>query len=218
MALARQILLERALPGLAQRAGVLKTDELRRAGYARSVVDAAQREADEIIAEAHARAETVVAERQREIDRLRDELLHDAEETFWRDAAAHQRALDARVREFSTALEDNALAVVRQAITVLAGEMPPEERVRACVRALLAETGSPPESTLFVNEQDMAALEGMQDKLAWPIKADAQVAPGNARLSGKRGDWHSSFECRLERLLAVFDISCSTSEQGDEST
>jgi type III secretion protein L len=191
-------------PELRQRRGVIKAQELRQVREAADIVESAQRQAEKIIANAKRRGKSLVEKEKQVTQAERESVLSQAETAFWEKAAARQRALDAEFRNSLTALEEHVQAVVGKALEKLAGEIPPEARVRACVKALFAEVGQELESTLLVNEQDIAALQACLPALPWTLQADNDVAAGSCRLVSRRGEWRSAFDGRLERLMAVF--------------
>lgn len=191
-------------PGLRQRRGVIKAQELRQVREAGDIVESAQRQAEKIIANAKRRGKSLV-EKEKQVTQVeRQSVLSQAETAFWEQAAARQRALDAEFRTSLTALEDHVQAVVGKALAKLAGEIAPEERIRACVKALFDEVGQEVESTLLVNEQDYASLQSAMPELPWTLQADKDVPAGSCRLVSRRGEWRSAFDGRLERLMAVF--------------
>jgi flagellar biosynthesis/type III secretory pathway protein FliH len=216
--LARRLNPGRAIPQLAHRRGVIGVHELELLGQGRDIVADARREAAGILADAQRTADAMLAKHREELKRERNALLAEAETRLWKEADAHRQSLETRFAEFTGQLEEQALPVVRQAIATLAGEMPDEQRVRASVLALLAEAGRPADSVLHVNAQDRAALAPMEDKLGWPIEIDDRLEPGACKLISRRGEWNSSFAGRLERLLAIFDISYKDDEGREQAS
>ena len=215
---ARALTLNRAIPQLAHRRGVVRLQEMDSVQRAAAIVRDAEQEAEDITCTARKEAQAMQERHRREIDRQRDEALRAAEESVWKQAIAYHEALERQFHNFTAVLEEQALPVVRKAITTLAHEMPPEQRIAVCVRSLLDEVGRPADSTLYVNEQDQAALQDLRQPLAWPVAVDNGLAPGSCRLVSQRGEWRSAFDGRLERLLSVFDLSCRTAEQASEET
>lgn len=214
--IARTITLNREIPGLGRRYGVIKAGELDLVHRAGGIIEKARQEADEIVRAAREQAASLLKQQQREAERQREEIVRTAESTIWKQAIAYHEALEQQFRRFTTALEDQAMPVVRKAITILAHETPPEQRIVVCVRSLLAEVGRPADSTLYVNEQDRAALEALPTAPAWAIAVDNDIPAGSCRLESRRGEWRSTFDGRLARLLEVFDEAHSMAAQEEK--
>jgi flagellar biosynthesis/type III secretory pathway protein FliH len=204
--------------GLRQRRGVIKVQELQQVREAAGIVDNAQRQAEKIIANAKRRGKTMVEKEKQATQAERESVLSSAERAFWAKAAEQQRALDAEFRNSLAVLEEHTQAVVSKALTKLAGEIPPEARVRACVKALFEEAGQELDGTLLVNEQDYAALQESMPALPWTLQADSGVPVGSCRLVSRRGEWRSEFDGRLESLLAVFASRAIGAVRDDDDT
>ena len=117
----------------------------------------------------------------------------------------HQQELDEEFLGFVDALEGQTFDVVRKAILILAHEVPPDARIRSCIRTLIAEIGRPAECTLLVHREDALDLEHGTMALPWTLRADDDVLRGTCKLVARQGEWQSSFAGRLEQLLAVVD-------------
>jgi flagellar biosynthesis/type III secretory pathway protein FliH len=211
----KQILAAPRIPDLGTRHGVVKGIELASASQADVIVGAARAEAETIVADARCRAQEWLDQARREAQDEREKLLARAEGEFWSRATEHQRELEQDMARFRSACEAKLLVVATRAIRALADEVPPKARVRTCVRALLREVAPPPEAALLVHEADMAAVKEWAPPLPWPVRADADIQRGDCRLTGRQGEWRSSFAGRLERLLDAMDRFGARSQQTD---
>lgn len=215
---ARTLTLGRSIPDLAHRQGVIKARELELVHRASCIIEKATQEAEEILRTAREQARSLLEAQQRETERQREKIVRTAESEIWKQAVAYHDALEAQFQRFTASMEEQAMPVVRKAITLLTHETPPVQRISACVRSLMNEIGRPADSTLYVNEQDREALDALQPAPGWAIAVDHDVPPGSCRLVSQRGEWRTAFDGRLARLLEVFDQAQAMVQEDNELT
>jgi flagellar biosynthesis/type III secretory pathway protein FliH len=191
------------LPHIGTRRGVVKASELALGDAAQSVVDDARDEANAILEAARLQAADMLESAREMIAHERERAIAQAEQAVWRLAADRQLQYDQQLTMFTNALEQQALDVVSKAVAVLAAEVPPAERIRSSLRALMAQVAGSPTGSLRVSEQDIETLESMRQEIPWPLQADRDVQPGDCLLVAERGSWSTSFAGRLQSLQAA---------------
>lgn len=167
---------------------------------ARALLAAADVEAAARVAEANRLAALAAEEHLRERERRLDAREAALETGLWSRLAAYSGALDRAWDETLDALASRTTTVVAEALSRLVAELPPEERIRACVQQLLAHPERPDIGELHVADEDLARVMAMPD-LPWPVRVDRQMGAGTARLVAERGRWECDVEGALAQLL-----------------
>jgi type III secretion protein L len=216
MALTQRSLAAGLFARLGPRRGIIRAHEIQVANQAADLLQAARQDADRIRREAALEAEQrmqdadrqaqdIVDAARRAMQNERQAVLEQAESAIWSRAAERERQLEQRVDAFLGELEEHICSSVRAALAVLLDELPPEARIRACVRQVLAQAGRPAQARLVVGEQDRAAVEAIAAGLPWPVEYDAGAPPAACTLVSTHGEWRCSFEGNIKRLLQVFE-------------
>lgn len=175
--------------------GVIKASELASLREARDVIARARHEAEQLLEEARTLARAELQQRQ-------DEL----EEAVWRQAADHARALQSEWELALEALENRMATLLGRAVRRLVDESPPEARLRACLKQLLAEAGSPDTGVLIVSSSLQSAVHALEDQLPWLVEFSDELPAGTVRLQAAQGRWDCVLESAMERLAQAMDV------------
>lgn len=172
--------------------GVLKAATLADAGEARSVMARAERDADALRANAQAEAHQALQHQRAALEQQR-----------WQQTAAYAQAVQAAWDTSLTTLEDRLAATLERALHRLVEQVPPEERLRACVRQLLDEAGTPDTGVLLVNPAMLGAVQSLGEAWPWPVKGCDELPPGTVRLLAEHGHWDCGPDTTLDQLMAA---------------
>jgi flagellar biosynthesis/type III secretory pathway protein FliH len=123
------------------------------------------------------------------------------EERLWRNAADFAAAIGGEWDRCVSELESRLEELVGLAVRRLVGDTPAADRLRGCVRQLVAQAGAPETGTLLVAEADHAAVVAFAGRLPWPVQPSNEVAPGSVRLVSAQGRWDCDIHSALARLL-----------------
>lgn len=181
----------RLLERLALHGPVLKRSTLQALTTAREVLAAAHLEAAAIVAAGHQEAERAAAE----LLQTRETELAQRESTLatemWGRMAAYSEAVARDWEHALLQLEAGAQGLVSDALTRLSAELPPEARIRACVRELVRQGVQPDTGVLQVSAADVEVLDAIAtlEGLAWPVQVHADLRPGCLRLASAHGRW-----------------------------
>jgi len=200
-----QLGLRRGVVKAAVLASIDQAELLRREAerQAQAIVCAARSEAEALGVRSRREARELMDKAERGTKRMRTQILKDAEAQIWRRFEELSTQWRQHVEQHRQVLEQQSLPVLRKAVAIIAGEAPAEARLRRGVQALLDEVGEAPGAALYVNERDHAQWQATSASLPWPLKADDSLPSGACRLVAAHGEWESSFEGRLERVMAV---------------
>lgn len=179
-------------------AGVIKRAALAEGRAARSMVEDAQREAQRLLDEARARADDERRVQQAEL-----------EERLWQRAADHAAGIGREWEHALAQMERGMAAVLGRALVRLVESVPPDERLRTCVRQLVEQAGAPDAGVLMVSAEDEPALVAMAGSLPWPIQRAADLPSGSVRLVSAQGRWECGIDSALERLLEAVGVSAT---------
>ncbi|MDR9750842.1 FliH/SctL family protein [Pseudomonas sp. SZMC_28357] len=125
---------------------------------------------------------------------------HGDEQVIERLAQTAQQ-VDSYLAGIETALVDLALGVVREVLD----QQEPAALLLSCTRKALLAFRQDQHLTLFVPTVEVAAVREQFDNEAPPspllnVEADAQLAPGQARLSGPTGTVEVGLEAQLQNI------------------
>jgi len=182
--------------------GVIKASVLASADAARDVVEQAQHEAARLLEEAHAQAEGHLAQHQARLERQ-----------MWQHAADYAESMGREWDRSLADLEKRLAALVGSAVRKLLEKAPPDKRLRACVRQLVAQAGAPDSGMLLVAEEDYDTVTALADTLPWPVQRSREVAPGTARLASLQGRWECDIHGALERVLEALGTRTEQHEE-----
>jgi flagellar biosynthesis/type III secretory pathway protein FliH len=171
--------------------GVIKAAAVASVDGARDVIARAQQEADRLLDEAQARA-------RHDLQRHRDDL----EAQLWQSAADYAQSLQAEWDQALVKLEDRMVGMLGHAMRHLINEIPPEERLRACVKQLVNEAETPDAGVLLMNTSLQATVHSLNaDSLPWPVEFSDELPEGAVRLVATQGRWECAFDTSIERLV-----------------
>lgn len=182
--------------------GVLKAETLASAGVALDVIERARAEADCLLEAARAQA-------QEELRRRRGEL----QQQLWRSAADYAQALQGEWNRALTELEGRIAQLLARAWRRMAGEIPPDQRLRACVRQLIDEAGTPEGGVLLVGSRAQAAVRSMAGQLPWPVQPSEALPPDTVRLVSAHGRWECGLDSVIEQLVQALGTRPATTEE-----
>ena len=168
--------------GAADEGCVIKARALTDAVEARGIVEQARREAARVLEEAGIRAEALAEERLREREAEFVKRQADLEESLWRSAADYAQAVGAEWERSIADMETRATALASTAVSRLVEPAPAEDRLRACIRELVAHAGTPDTGVLLVSAHDHESVLMGADRLPWPVQHSAEMAAGTVRL------------------------------------
>lgn len=196
----------RAAPGQLLEGGVIKASTLASADAARSMVEQAQLEAARLLEDAHAQAEGHLQQQQAQL-----------EQRMWQSAADYAEAVGGEWNRSLAELETGMAALVGGAVRRLAEQVPADERVRACVRQLVTQTGAPDTGVLLVAEDDHASVLALADTLPWPVQRSGEMCRGRVRLVSTHGRWECDVDGALQRLLDALGVRTNEDEEKDDA-
>jgi type III secretion protein L len=168
---------------------VIKAASLAALEEARDVIAQAQTQADRLLDEARALA-------RQELQQQRDEV----EAQGWRQAADYAQSLQAEWDQALASLEGRMASLLGRALRRLIDEVPPEARLRACVKQLVDEAGAPDTGVLQVSTSLHSAVQSLAGPLPWPIEVNDELPEGAVRLQAAQGRWECAFNTAIARL------------------
>lgn len=171
-------------------ARVFKRAALAEVRAARDLVGEARQEAQRLLEDSRATAAKELRVRQAEL-----------EAHLWQRCADYAAAVARDWEVALEAVERDMARVLGSALVQLVESAAPDERLRACVRQLLAQAGSPDAGVLQIAPQDEHSLAAMRERLPWPVRPSAELPPGTVRLVSSQGRWECDVEGALMRLL-----------------
>lgn len=194
------------LPVKDSAAVIVKTAALADARAARSLIEDAQREAQRLLDDARARAD----------EELR---LHRAEleKRMWQRTADYAAGIGREWEQALDQVERSMAAVLGRALVRLVESVPPEERLRACVRQLIGQAGAPDTGVLMVSAEDEPAIVAVAASLPWPVQRGADLPQGTVRLVSAQGRWECGVDSAMQHLLEAMGVSArELSEEQDD--
>ncbi|HEX3142026.1 MAG TPA: HrpE/YscL family type III secretion apparatus protein [Rhizobacter sp.] len=169
--------------------GVIKASSLAALEEARDVIAQAQAQADQLLDEARTLA-------RQELQQQRDEI----EAQGWRQAADYAQSLQAEWDQALASLESRMASLLGSAMRRLIDEVPPEARLRACVKQLSDEAGAPDSGVLQVSASLRAPIQSLEGHLPWPVEINDELPEGTVRLQAAQGRWECALDTAIERL------------------
>ena len=176
---------------LADSAKIVKGSEYDLLSRALAGVDSAEREAEEIVAEAKEEAARILSE---------------ARERTKREAAAFAAEQAARTtRDLDTA-ERRLVGIVRDALTRILDPIPPEERIAAAVRCAAAEVDLSRGATLIVAPEIFARVQdaltqSSLDGSVVELRGDPACPPESTLLRTPYGDIELDVDSQIAALI-----------------
>jgi flagellar biosynthesis/type III secretory pathway protein FliH len=174
-----------------------------RRGVVKSALRASANEAHDLIERAKEQAGSLIAAAREEADQDRARERQELEQHLWARAASYAGALQAEWMRATAELEERMAGLLVTALRRLADETPSAERVRRCVRALVAEAGTPDGGSLLVGPGAFDDVNAMDGKLPWPVEACDELPPGTVRLVSAHGRWECRIDSVIDRLAAA---------------
>jgi len=169
--------------------GVIKASSLAALEEARDVIAQAQTQAVRLLDEARTLA-------RQELQQQRDEV----EAQGWRQAADYAQSLQAEWDRALASLEGRMASVLSRAMRRLIDEVPPEARLRACVKQLVDEAGAPDTGVLQVSTSLQSSVQSLEGHLPWPVEINDDLPEGTVRLQAAQGRWECTLDTAIERL------------------
>lgn len=182
--------------------GVLKADTQVAAARATDVLARAHAEARDLLDAARARADGELQQRREALERQ-----------LWESAAGYARSLQDEWSRSLSELESRIGQVLVQALRRMAGELPAQDRLHACVRQLMQEAGSPDGGVLLVSADAHAAVREMADGLPWPVQSSDDVPAGTVRLVAAQGRWECALDTVIDQLAAALGATAHPPEE-----
>lgn len=169
--------------------GIIKASSLATLQEARDVIAQAQAQADRLLDEARALA-------QQELQQQRGEV----EAQGWQQAAGYARSLQVEWDRALCSLEGRMASLLGLALRRLTDEVPHEARLRACVKQLVEEAGTPDAGVLQVATSLHPAVQSLAGSLPWPVEVNEELPEGAVRLQAAQGRWECALGTVIERL------------------
>lgn len=159
--------------------------------------------ADQLLEQARAEAEAILAE----ANQQRDALLKNATVEFWQAANASLAAWDSAREAQLEQVVKQASQVLRDGLQQVLGRVPRDLRLQATLRQLAASQPLAVQAGLQCHSDDLEALSGWLQELStarfWELIANDHLQPGQLRLETPSGDFNLDWSAMCDGLQVL---------------
>lgn len=172
---------------------MLRRETIEECQTAQSIIETAQRQAEQIIGQAQQQAGEMVREARAA-----------SSAKFWQQAEAFLQGWSEERRLVSERTLETACRLVGQALTSLLDEVPEPARVHALLRQLYIAQAGGAGGELCCHPQNRPAVEAWLEarrSCSWRIREDESLDAGSLRLVAEHGDFVLSWGAAVAELL-----------------